>query len=104
MLARDTRNHNVPYSGYGDGESEVYYANHLGSLCFQKESSFSCYTSALASGDGAQTIFNSSSVARRFQDLELAFCVEESTMTALDLLKAKTLTTGRYAVIFSIDE
>lgn len=104
VLKADEHIRNVPYSGYSDGEGSQYYANHLGTFCFEKARSFSCYTSALAAGEGTQTMFSSSSIARRFDQLDLAHCVKESSATAVQLLSAKPLPTGRYDVIFSTDE
>ncbi|MCX6128943.1 MAG: TldD/PmbA family protein, partial [Proteobacteria bacterium] len=104
VLKLDPRIRNAPYNGYADGEGEGYYANHLGSFCYQKERSFSCYTSALASADENQSMYSGSSVARRFDKLDLDYCVRHSADTALHLLKAKPIPTGRYDVIFETDE
>ena len=104
VLAADKHVTNVPYSGYTDGEGAQFYANHLGTFCFEKARSFSCYTSALAAGEGTQTMYSSSSIARRFDELDVGHCVKEATETAVHLLKGSALPTGRYDVIFSIDE
>lgn len=104
VLKRDSHIRNVPYSGYADGEGEHFYANHLGTYCYQSERSFSCYTSALAGGEGTQSMYTSSSVSRDFAGLDLGHCVAEAADTALHLLEAKAVPTGRYDVIFAIDE
>lgn len=103
-LKSDSRIHNAPYSGYSDGEGEAFYANHLGSFCYQKDRSYSIYTSALAGTDGAQAMHFGSSVGRNFEDLDLSYCVGKASKTALSLLTGKALPTGRYDVIFTIDE
>lgn len=104
VLGRDKRCRNVPYSGYADGEGEHFYANHLGTYCYQSERSFSCYTSALTSGEGTQAMYTSSSISRDFAGLDLKHCVAEAADTAVQLLHAKAIPTGRYDVIFSTDE
>lgn len=104
VLAKDKRIHNVPYSGYSDGEGESFYANHLGTFCYQKDRSFSAYTSALAGKDQQQAMYSSSTIGRSFAELDLKTCVEEASDVALRLLEAKAIPTGRYDVIFSVDE
>ena len=104
VLKADKRIRNSPYNGYADGEGEAYYANHLGTFCYQKERSFSCYTSALASVDAVQSMYSGSSVSRSFTGLDLDFCIRQSTEIALQLLQAKPIATGRYDVIFETDE
>ncbi len=104
VLEKDKRIHNAPYSGYSDGDGEYFYANHLGTFCYQRARSFSCYTSALAGEEGAQAMFSGSSISRNFQGLSVEACVEEASSNALSLLSAKSIPTGRYDVIFRIDE
>ncbi len=104
VLKRNEHIRNVPYSGYADGEGEHFYANHLGTYCYQSERSYSCYTSALSAGEGTQAMYTSSSVSRDFQGLNLQHCVQEAADTSVHLLKAKAVPTGRYDVVFAIDE
>jgi PmbA protein len=104
VLAKDKRIHNVPYSGYSDGEGESFYANHLGTFCYQKDRSFSAYTSALAGEDQRQAMYSSSTIGRSFSELDLKACVDEASAIALRLIDAKPVPTGRYDVIFSVDE
>ncbi len=104
VLKFDSRIRNAPYNGYADGESEHFYANHLGVFCYQKERSFSCYTSALASEGETQSMYSGSSVARSFAELDLNYCVTQSGDTSIRLLAAKPIPTGRYDVIFDVDE
>jgi PmbA protein len=93
VLTRDTRIRNAPYNGYADGEGEHFYANHLGTFCYQKERSFSCYTSALASEGSSQSMYSGSSVSRTFKGLDPLYCVKQSAETALNLLSAKAVPT-----------
>jgi PmbA protein len=104
VLGLDKRIRNAPYNGYADGEGEHFYANHLGTFCYQKERSFSCYTSALASEGSTQAMYSGSSVSRTFAGLDPVYCVKQSGETALHLLEARSVPTGRYDVIFDIDE
>jgi len=104
VLTQDKRIRNAPYNGYADGEGEHFYANHLGTFCYQKERSFSCYTSALASEGSTQAMYSGSSVSRNFAGLDPLYCVKQSADTAVHLLSAKAVPTGRYDVIFDIDE
>ncbi|MDQ3232236.1 MAG: TldD/PmbA family protein [Pseudobdellovibrionaceae bacterium] len=104
VLAKDKRIRNAPYNGYADGEGEHFYANHLGTFCYQKERSYSCYTSALASEGSTQAMYSGSSVSRTFIGLDPIYCVKQSAETAVHLLSAKAVSTGRYDVIFDIDE
>ncbi|RYZ49661.1 MAG: TldD/PmbA family protein, partial [Proteobacteria bacterium] len=104
VLAVDKRIHNSPYSGYSDGEGESFYANHLGTFCYQKDRSFSAYTSALAGAEQNQAMYSGSSIGRTFAELDLGECVREASTMALRLLEAKPIQTGRYDVIFSTDE
>ncbi|MBC7661055.1 MAG: TldD/PmbA family protein [Chitinophagaceae bacterium] len=104
ILAADKRIHNAPYSGYSDGEGESFYANHLGTFCYQKDRSYSIYTSALAGANEQQAMYSSSSIGRSFSELDLKACVDEASTIALRLLDAKPIPTGRYDVIFSTDE
>ncbi len=104
VLGVDKRIHNAPYSGYSDGEGEHFYANHLGTYCYTRARSYSCYTSALAGENGAQSMFSGSSISRNFQGLSLDTCVREASEFALALLQAKSVPTGRYDVIFRTDE
>lgn len=104
VLAVDKRIHNSPYSGYSDGEGESFYANHLGTFCYQKDRSFSAYTSALAGAGQAQAMYSSSSIGRSFAELDPGSCVKEASSVALRLLDAKAIPTGRYDVIFATDE
>ncbi len=104
VLAIDKRIHNSPYSGYSDGEGESFYANHLGTFCYQKDRSYSVYTSALAGENNTQAMYTSSSIGRHFSELDLSSCVKEASSIALKLLGAKPIPTGRYDVVFSTDE
>ncbi|RYZ47563.1 MAG: TldD/PmbA family protein, partial [Proteobacteria bacterium] len=73
-------------------------------FCYQKDRSFSAYTSALAGAEQNQAMYSGSSIGRTFAELDLGECVREASTMALRLLEAKPIQTGRYDVIFSTDE
>ncbi|SME97895.1 TldD/PmbA family protein [Pseudobacteriovorax antillogorgiicola] len=95
---------NSPYNGYGDGESEMIYLNHLGTYGYHRERSFSCYTSALTENDDRQAMYGVSMMGRKFQDLDPKYCADEALKYALPLLDGKAVATGKYDIIFSPDE
>ena len=103
VKAKDSTVKGAPYNGYSEGESASYIANSLGTLCFEKNRSFSCYTSALIEKDGKQSMHYHGSVGRVFSDLDANNCVEESFKHANSLLNAGPVATGQYDVIFSQD-
>ncbi|WP_087021105.1 TldD/PmbA family protein [Thaumasiovibrio subtropicus] len=91
-----------PYNAYSDGESELIYMNSLGANGYHKERAFSCYTSALISGDGTPSMGIKASTARTFAELDAQGCVDTALQKATSLLDGKPISTGRYAVIFDI--
>ncbi|MDC0254454.1 TldD/PmbA family protein [Bacteriovoracales bacterium] len=100
---KDSSVKGAPYNGYNEGESHSYIANSLGTLCFEKDKSFSCYTSALLEKEGKQSMHYHGSVGRNFKDLDLNNCIDESFNHAHALLTAGPIETGKYDVIFSLD-
>ena len=103
VKGKDSSVKGAPYNGYSEGESHSYIANSLGALCFEKNKSFSCYTSALLEKEGKQSMHYHGSVARVFNDLNSSNCIEESFKHAYALLNAGPVSTGKYDVIFSQD-
>ena len=103
IKAKDDSVKGAPYNGYSEGESASYIANSLGTLCFEKNRSFSCYTSALIEKDGKQSMHYHGSVGRVFNELNPNNCIEESFKHANSLLNAGPVATGQYDVIFSPD-
>lgn len=95
---------NSPYNGYGDGESEQVYVNHLGAYCYHRERSFSCYTSALTEFKGRQAMYGHSMVGRTFKELDPQICGDNALKYAIALLDGTAIATGKYDVIFAPDE
>lgn len=104
LLAADKRIQSSPYNGYSDGDVEESYLNHLGTYGYRKERSFSCYTAALAGDQGKQAMYGHSSVARRFDQLKPELCISEAVRYVLPLIGAKSIPTGRYDVVFEVDQ
>lgn len=103
-LERDQKVKNCPYNGYADGESYSIYLNHLGTFGEHRERAFSAYTSVLAEADGKQAMFSHAMSTRKFSELDVDTCVEKSVEHAIPLLQGKPIKTGRYAVVFDIEQ
>lgn len=103
-LARDSRVSGVPYNGLGESEGAYAYSNHLGTFCYHHEKSVSCYVAALTKDQDRQAMYGHSMVGRKLADLDKDACIEGALQYALPLLDAKPIKTGRYDVIFDIDQ
>ena len=53
----------APYNSFFEGESRLWLANSLGSLCQHSEFSVGCYTSALVERDGRQSMHSQGPVS-----------------------------------------
>lgn len=93
----------APYNGLSENEGEKLIANHLGIFKSIKRRNFSAYTSALVEQDGKQSMFYYGSSALNFKDLDLAACANVSCDQAMGLLNGKSVATGKYDVVFDID-
>ncbi len=92
-----------PYNGYSDGETQLIIANTQGTLCQHFERSFNCYAYTLFEKDGKQSMAGKTSVGRRFDELNAAYCIEGGYNLARDLLDGVPVATGNYPAIFHID-
>lgn len=90
----------APYNGYGEQTQYQLLANTLGTRCYHRERSFSCYTAALLNHDGKQSMHLGASVSRRFADLDQAYATRLAYDTADALLEGGPVKTGQYAVVF----
>jgi PmbA protein len=100
---REGRTQAVPYNGYAEGESHVYYGNHLGLRTYERERSYSCYTSALLREGENQALFYRGRNARTFRELDGEAAIEDTLHLTRILLRAKPVPTGTYDVIFDTD-
>jgi len=102
--AKDARVEVAPYNGVSETEYQSYFMNSYETFCFQEERSVSCYTSALMKEEGVNSLHYHSMAARTFKELDWKKCIDESLFHAAYGLKAKSITTGEYNVIFDLDE
>lgn len=101
VLKADERARNAPYNGLSMSQSELYISNSQGRFCYHTEKSHSCYTSALMSADGQNAMHYHVMVGRRFADLNVKTVVDESIYHAANFLKAKSIASGKYNVVFT---
>lgn len=103
VLKRDSRVQTVPYNGFSEANIEKYYMNSKNTFTFDSEYYQSCYTSALLKEGNESGMHYHSSMGRKLADLNLEECVSESLFHAGELLKATSLKTGHYDIIFIPD-
>lgn len=104
VKAKDQRVAAVPYNGLSEATVEGYYLNSLGTFCYDFEHYISCYTSSLIKDGAKNSMHYHGAVGKHYADLDWRSCVEESYKHSLNWLDAKPLKSGRYDVIFSVDE
>ncbi|MCO4795135.1 MAG: TldD/PmbA family protein [Bacteriovoracaceae bacterium] len=100
---KDSHVKGAPYNGFSEVEHTRLYVNSNGTLCQQDEKTFSCYTSALIEKDGKQSMHYHSSVARKFNKLDMNSVIDESFNHAWNLLDGSPIKTGNYRIIFNND-
>jgi len=93
-----------PYNGFFESDAESIVFNSEGTECMQKNKIFACYTYALLDRDGEKSDHFQGSYSRTFKGLDLNSCIENSYNHAELLLKGKPISTGKYDIIFSIDQ
>lgn len=104
MKAKDKNIAAVPYNGVSESESSSYYMNSKGSFCFDEGYHLSCYTSALIKDGAKNSLHYYGSLADKFSKLDFNKCIEESYRHAKAWGNASSLSSGKYPVIFSIDQ
>lgn len=103
VLKADHRVQNVPYSGVSEGHGLKAMKNTLGGISLERQSTGSCYTSALMKQGDTQAMFYSSHLEKDFRQLDPKRCREESLEKAALLLEGKPLASRDYSVVFSPD-
>ncbi|MGY3857363.1 TldD/PmbA family protein [Aeromonas intestinalis] len=93
----------APYNSVYEGESQLWLANSLGTLCQHKEFSIGCYSSALIERDGRHSMHYQGQQARRFDELNPGALVTQIHAMAADLLPGEAVPSGRYSAIFTLD-
>lgn len=94
---------NAPYNGIGRTLSHLLIANSKNVLCEYQAQTFSCYTSALLSEKGKNSMHYYSNMSRDFRNLEFEKCIDESIDVAKNLLHAGQIKTGKYKTSFNLE-
>ena len=100
---RDSRVQSVPYNGFSEAESSQYYLNSNNVFGFSSEYYQSCYTSALLQEGDESGMHYHGVIGRKLADLDWKACVDESLGHASEWMKADSLKTGHYDIIFEFD-
>jgi PmbA protein len=90
----------IPYTGYGEDESETYYLNSEGVTTYRKENDFHGYTSSLLKSENDNATHFKLALGNRFSQLNAKALAEQSYKTAKMLLGATPCKTGKYNVVF----
>ncbi|MGK4475467.1 TldD/PmbA family protein [Aeromonas molluscorum] len=91
----------APYNSLFEGESRLWLANSLGTLCQHSEFSVGCYTSALVEREGRQSMHYQGQYGRRFDELDSRPLIEQVYGVAEGLLMGEAVPSGRYSALFS---
>lgn len=101
---KDERVKGVPYNGLSESSTEGHYLNSLGTFAYDYESYVSCYTSSLLKEGDKNSMFYYGTVDKHYKNLDWKKCVEQAYEHSRNWLDASALKTGKYDVIFSIDQ
>ena len=93
----------VPYNGLSVSDSESYYLNSNNVFGFQAFKYLSCHTSALINENGNSSMHYHGEVGHSLKELNYKKCISESVFHASEWLKAKSLKTNNYDIIFTLD-
>jgi PmbA protein len=91
----------APYNSVFEGESQLWLANSLGSLCQHSEFSVGCYTSALIERSGRQSMHSQGQYGRRFDELDSQALIAQIHAVADGLLLGEAVPSGHYSALFS---
>lgn len=100
---RDSRVEAVPYNGYSENEFISHYMSSRGRYGIYQDQSYQVWTSALLGEAGKKSMYYDLSLAHRFQDLDWEYVIKSSLYHAQEMLKEKTIATGKYQVRFTED-
>lgn len=103
VFKREKLTGSVPYTGYSEGKSQKFYMNSFGNSFCESSSNYSCYTSALLKQGSESSMHHQSSCALNFKELDWNKCIDESILHAKEWLRAESLPSGKYDIIFTID-
>ncbi|MCH7372735.1 TldD/PmbA family protein [Aeromonas sp. MR16] len=91
----------APYNSFFEGESRLWLANSRGTLCQHQEFSVGCYSSALISRGGRQSMHSQGQYGRRFDELDSQSLITQIHAVAHALLAGEAVPSGRYGAIFT---
>lgn len=91
----------APYNSFFEGESRLWLANSRGTLCQHREFSVGCYSSALISRDGRQSMHSQGQYGRRFDELDSQGLIAQIHAVADALLAGEAVPSGHYSAIFT---
>ena len=94
----------VPYNGFSESKFQRCYLNSNG--CYREDNNhyYSIYTSAQLEKENKASMHYHSAMAKRFEDIKVDECAEVSYHHAKNWLDAQAIKTGKYDVVFSIDQ
>ncbi len=101
MLARGPEVKSAPINGLSEREGESYLVSSSGVRAYARARSFSLYTQALLTNGRDNMTHYKSSIGRTFGQLNLKECVDGAYNFAKDMLKARQISSGHYACIFT---
>ena len=93
----------VPYNFYSESEYASLYLSSKGRFATYKDKGYTIATSALLDDHGKKANFDDYHLAHVFNDLNFEKICKTALSYAQDILKEKSLTTGKYSVYFNED-
>ena len=103
VKSRDSRVEAVPYNGYAENEFISQYMSSRGRYGKYQDQSYQVWTSALLGEAAKKSMYYDLSLAHKFQDLDWEYVIKNSLYHAQEMLKEKTIPTGKYQVRFTED-
>lgn len=93
----------VPYNFYSESEYSSLYLSSKGRFATYKDKGYTIATSALLDDQGKKANYDDYHFAHVFNDLEWEKISKTALAYAQDILKEKSLSTGKYSVYFNED-
>ncbi len=103
VFEKDKNVKNNPHNGLSFSKGEYLYMNSHQVSGSARRQYFSCYTSAFYEKASQSSLAMGSSLAYTLGGLDIDYCVTKSIRNGSEWLRAKTLETGSYDVIFDTD-
>ena len=99
----DSRVTAVPYNFYSESEYSSMYLSSKGRFATYKDKGYTIVTSALLDDQGKKANFDDYHLAHVFNELNFEKICKTALSYAQDILKEKSLATGKYSVYFNED-